>query len=225
MRNRMKKLSALILSSQDPLDGPSTPSSLPVGILGSALKSNTMLRCLNLNGNPLDLDQLVSLMRGVKHSSIKSLALSCCKVCDRGLEVVLTNLPTTVKFLALTRNLFTSDESNNLLVATAKRHDSLEEVYVDTDLACWNQLCYFTRLNRGGRRLLTAGGALQAEGESRRLVRGGDVPAGLWPVVFERVNRIDWTIYQEDAEAQGFKEDVIYALFQGPAFLRTILGR
>lgn len=203
--NRLKNLKFLEIGWQESLVDPRVSPSLPVGILGGALKSNSMLHFLDLSGNRLDSAELASLMEGVKYSRIEHLGLESCRISDEDLELVLTHLPTSLLHLNLLENLFATDKSNDQLCKTATQHTTLERLEIDNDLDCWSQVCYHTRLNRGGRRLLTC---------------GDTVPSGIWPIVLERVNKINWATYKnkKQAEELGYKEDAIYALLKGPAF-------
>jgi hypothetical protein len=77
----------------------------------------------------------------------------------------------------------------------------LEECLIPQDLEeCQRLLHYYTRLNRGG----------------RRLVLGQEtIPMGLWPLVLERANRLD---FDHCSNSNG-RAEVLYCLLHVPIFI------
>lgn len=199
-KNRLKNLKELTMAHQICLIDPRISSPLPVGILSGALETNTSLRVLSLANNLVDPIELETLMGGVKRSKIEDLDLEGCRIDDEALQTVLSNLPQSLRKLVLTENLLAGDLSNELLLQAVVKNDLIESLEIEEDLDCWSEVCFYTRLNKGGRRLL-----------------GREVDDAIWPYVFERVYSIDWTTYHLDSNKLGFAEDVIYTLLKGPA--------
>jgi hypothetical protein len=201
--NRMPELECVSLVHQCTRLDPRLTLPLPVGMLGEPLESNGTLKKLSLSNNFLHPAELNFLMAGVKESRLESLKLARCGISDDGLRCVLANVPCTIKRLVLTGNLFASEASNRLLLLSVEYHKQLEMLEIDIDLECWHDICYQTRLNRGGRRILS----------SEKVV-----PASIWSLILERINKIDWSSYDTAGEGKGFREDVLFATLKGPAF-------
>lgn len=201
--DRMPKLKSISIEQQCTRLDPRLALPLPVGILGGALESSTILKDLSLSNNYLHPAELDLLMLGVKESQLEKLHMARCGISDEELWSLLSKLPDTIKVLDLTENLFASEESNHALLESVEQHQRLEILKIDRDLDCWRHVCYQTRLNRGGRRILTGTNI---------------VPVALWPHILERINQIDWSEYDTFGDRKGFCEDVIFDALKGPAF-------
>jgi len=199
--NRIPNLKSLSLIHQCTRLDPRLAIPLPIGILGGPLGTNHSLKELALSNNYLHPAELDLLMSGAKQSCLERLDLSRCGISDNGLQVILSNLPNSIKRLDITENLFASEESHYALICTVQFHTQLEMLDIDRDLECWQEVCYHARLNRGGTRILSS-----------------QVPLSLWPILLERINNIDWSVYDPVGEGDGFGEDVIFRILQGPAF-------
>lgn len=201
--NRMPKLETVSLVHQCTRLDPRLALPLPIGMLGGPLESNVILKELSLSNNYLHPVELDLFMTGVKESRLESLKLSRCGISDDGLQSILLRLPRTIRRLDLTENLFGSEESDYSLLHSVEHHQQMELLKLDIDLECWHDVCHRTRLNRGGRRIISSEKA---------------VPTAIWPLILERINNIDWSAYDPTGEERGFREDVIFATLKGPAF-------
>ncbi len=200
--DRMPKLESVSLEHQCSRLDPRLALPLPVGILGGALESNTILKDLSLSNNFLHPTELDFLMLGVKESRLEKLHMARCGITDEGVSGLLSRLPSTITMLDLTENLFASEESHSALINSVGYHQQMEMLKIDRDLECWRDVCYQARLNRGGRRILSSSKAL---------------PVSLWPLILERINKTDWTEYDTAGEGEGFCEDVIFDALKGPS--------
>lgn len=86
------------------------------------------------------------------------------------------------------------------LLKVVQHNYQLDQVVLDSYLACFREIQYFTLLNQGGRKLL------QSDQHN--------VPLGLWPLVLERAQRIPVKLSTQQA---GAAVDILYHLLQGPA--------
>lgn len=199
-RNRTPKLKALSLNHQYSFVDHRFAIPLKIGLLGTALKFNIVLKELSLSHNRIHLRDLEIFMLGVRESVLETLNLECCELSDDGAQVVLSNIPQSLKELDLSRNPFNSDSCQDMLLHTAKNHQKIAFLHIDRELNCWQEVDYNTRLNLAGRRILRSSSA---------------VPLSLWAFILERINGIDWKSY--DPEGLGLCEDALLYTLKGPA--------
>jgi hypothetical protein len=194
---------------------------------------NTSLQVLQLAGNNLNDAYLSSLLPIFGRSSqLQELNMFGNRITDRGvLQALLNKLPLLhhLESLWLGHNLLTATSAKRLAEAmqtnynlmdvnlrtlplptrmganhnNTDTHNTVQKQIMD---AYQDQLDYYCRLNRGGRRIFGS---------------SNEVPLGLWPLVLERANRIYWgastantsTLHQETASHAA---DVVYCLLHGP---------
>lgn len=192
--NRMPNLMALILN-QSPYSPDEDLEPLPIGVLGESLKSNTRLRDLDLSFNRFPPDELSDMLEGLPCSNLENLCLPRCSLTDQHLNIVLSKLPDSMRHLCLRENQF-SEMSSDLILDTLYHHQRFEMLCIEDDIPFREEICYFLRLNKGGRRILST-----------------EIPVSLWPLILARVNAIDWTSYG-DADYLGYCEDTLLYLLK-----------
>ena len=200
--NRTPKLQKLSVRHQHDARSefrtPDIQATLDIDTLSSSLSRNSCLQDLCLTQNRLNLQELATLMAGVKESDIRILHMDTCGITDEGVEIIVANLPSRLERLFLTDNLFSNETSEKHLLATIRTNTSLQHLHIGLDHSCRWEVDHYARLNRGGRRALST---------------SSNVPLGLWAPILARVNAIDWnTLY---GPGKGFREDVIFFLLEG----------
>ena len=174
---------------------------LTVTSLFQALEANTALTYLQVSGNNVD-DQDTQLLTQIladSNNTLRALNLTGNNIGDEGIRSFAKRLPDMkgLRLLDLQRNPFT-DTSKGEIIAALKENTELERL--DLDGKFDGTKTYYLGLNKGGRRLLQA---------------GNNTPLGLWPLVFERTNRLPFNRSLPHAQI-----DVLYNLVQGPALFQ-----
>jgi Ran GTPase-activating protein (RanGAP) involved in mRNA processing and transport len=186
---------------------------------------NTSLQVLQLAGNNLNDAYLSSLLPIFGQSSqLQELNLFGNRITDRGvLQVLLNKLPllhhleslwlghnsltaTSAKLLAeaMHTNYNLMDVNLRTLSIMGRNHNcTVQEEKMN---AYQDELDYYCRLNRGGRRIFGS---------------SNEIPLALWPLVLERANRIYWGASTGNTDAPKQKTashaaDVVYCLLHGP---------
>lgn len=169
---------------------------------------NDSLRNLQLAGNGLNDDFVESMLRIFGESSaLEELNLFGNRMTDRSIDCIVQKLSELKKlrYLWLGHNLF-STMGARALVEGMRNNFVLEELNIrslesDAELeTIQNELDYYARLNRGGRRIF-------ASDVSR-------IPMSLWPLILARANRIHSAL-----ENYSHVADSIFCLLHGPALL------
>ena len=170
------------------------------GVL-QALERNTKLTYLQISGNNLndrDMEQLAEIVTH-SNSTLRALSLTANNFGDDGLLSFANSLAgmRALRFLDVQRNRLT-DRSKKPIIAALK--DNMELERLDLDGTWDRKKSFYLSLNRGGRRLLQT---------------SNTAPLGLWPLVLERANSLQFGRNQPHANL-----DVLYCLLlQGPAAL------
>ena len=166
-----------------------------------ALRENTKLTYLQLSGNNVE-DEHVQLLAEILTTSnrtLRALSLTNNIIGDDGLLALAQRLPDiqSLRYLDLQRNAF-SAEPKRQIIAALKHNIELERLDLD---GTWDATkSFYLSLNKGGRRLLPL---------------SHTTPLGLWPLVLERANKLQFGRNQPNANL-----DVLYCLLlQGPAAL------
>ncbi|KAG7370990.1 leucine rich repeat LRR-containing protein [Nitzschia inconspicua] len=190
---------------------------------------NTSLRFLWLAGNGVGDDYLESVMNVFgKGSQLETLSLFGNRLSSQGIKRnLLKKLPhlKNMKKLFLGNNTyFKPVHLRDELIEALEKNYSLEEVMIkdlmETDpdtIALQDLLTYYCRLNKSGRRIMACfvGGNKE---------NAPSVPLGLWPVLFERANRMhhqkvdleDWVDQVSNEKISSYAADAIYSLLHGP---------
>jgi hypothetical protein len=179
-----------------------------ISFLAPALPANKSMRFLDLSSNDLaDVDVTCIASALCENSALEELKLTNCNISDNGVRIIAEHLPkmTGLKSLWLYGNPFGTQGANSLLDAL-RRNMYLEQLLLPRDKGkpfddIQRKTEYFLALNKGGRRIL---------------LESNNVPMGLWPLIFERVN----TVRLNSLSAKKAQANVIYFLLQGPAFMR-----
>jgi len=185
---------------------------MDITFLFDAVSCNTSLHELNLAGNELDDEAVVSICCALTaNRSLAKLVLSDNRISDAGVEHFASKL-SEMKGLDevwLFGNNFGDVGAKHLVVASETNFD-LQKVYIarsDDDsrmIAMQKLLTYHLCLNMGGRKLL----------------RATNVPPALWALVFERaVRMLRWGSFVDRKQAQA---DVIFYLLKGPSLFHGV---
>jgi Ran GTPase-activating protein (RanGAP) involved in mRNA processing and transport len=187
---------------------------------------NTSLQVLQLAGNNLN-DAYLSTLLPIfgKSSQLQELNLFGNRITDRGvLQALINKLPllnhleslwlghnsltaTSAKLLAeamhTNYNLMDVNLRTLAIMGRNHNHNTIQEERMD---AYQDELDYYCRLNRGGRRIFGS---------------SNEIPLGLWPLVLERANRIYWgastgNTDTHNQEKASHAADVVYCLLHGP---------
>ena len=187
---------------------------------------NTSLQVLQLAGNNLNDAYLSTLLPIFGQSSqLQELNLFGNRITDAGVvQVLLNKLPllhhleslwlghnsltaTSAKLLAeaMHTNYNLMDVNLRTLAIMGRNNDnySVQEEMMD---ACQDELDYYCRLNRGGRRIFGS---------------SNEIPLGLWPLVLERANRVSLGASTGNTDTGNQNKtshaaDVVYCLLHGP---------
>jgi Ran GTPase-activating protein (RanGAP) involved in mRNA processing and transport len=183
---------------------------LDITRLTIALHTNTSLTTLSLARNKindLDAELLATTLR--ENSIIQNIDLKENRIGDRGVnflaDAIATN--TGLRKVNLTKNPFFCLDA---LLMAVRVNLNLVHVELTENSFAAQQIRYYSSLNKGGRRLLDEKPVL-----------------GLWPLVMEKVNKMDWG---EDYSS-SFDEppnqalDVLYFFLQGPLLFEGLLCR
>jgi hypothetical protein len=175
---------------------------------------NDSLKNLQLAGNGLSDDFVESMLRIFgENSALEELNLFGNRLTDHGVYGVIQKLPElkNLRSLWLGHNSC-STMGARALVEAMRDNFVLEELnirslLVDAELEkIQNELDYYARLNRGGRRIF-------ASDVSK-------MPMSVWPLILERANRIHWGGSTSNAlENDSHAADAIFCLLHGPALL------
>jgi hypothetical protein len=179
-----------------------------ISFLAPALPANKSMRFLDLSSNDLaDVDVTCIASALCENSALEELKLTNCNISDNGVRIIAEHLPkmTGLKSLWLHGNPFGTQGANSLLDAL-RINMHLEQLLLPRDKGkpfddIQRKTEYFLALNKGGRRIL---------------LESNNVPVGLWPLIFERVNKVRLN----SLSARKAQANVIYFLLQGPAFMR-----
>ena len=173
--------------------------------LAAAVQNHPSLLCLHLCGNLLTDDDVETILDCTM--SLQTLNLSLNSISDEGISRVASYIATNQKGLQrlfLQTNPFTEVGARALLTAMATNTE-IEELCIPNELAdIQAQLNYYARLNQGG----------------RRLVLGNcSVPLAMWPMIFERADRLEWDESQWDETLNDVgRAEVVYCLLHGTLF-------
>ena len=150
---------------------------------------NTSLKILQIAGNNLN-DAYIESLIGIfgKDSQLTELNLFGNRITDRGVSSIIKKIPKLrkLKSLWLGHNQFTGESAKELLRMLEHNNFILEDVTIrtmDSDPikeSIQEELDYYTKLNRGGRKIL-------GEVETSH-----DIPLSLWPYILQRTNHIYW---------------------------------
>jgi Ran GTPase-activating protein (RanGAP) involved in mRNA processing and transport len=182
---------------------------LDFGMLAASLHLNSCLQHLCLSHNRLSLRDVSNLMAGVKESAIRILHLEVCGISDEGAQNISSNLNTGLVEIHLAGNVFSNESCEKYFLESIRVHTQLEFLHVGEEYACQIEIDYYARLNKGGRRIFS--------NPSR-------VPLALWTLVLDRANRLDWQV-SDDTAGEGFAEDVLFYMLQGPVLCERRWGR
>jgi Ran GTPase-activating protein (RanGAP) involved in mRNA processing and transport len=174
---------------------------LTITNLLQALEHNTTLTYLQISGNnveDVDMEQVAEIITHSNHT-LRALSLTANNIEDERLLSFARRLTDmkALRYLDVQRNRFTN-VSKTQIIAALKDNMELERLDLD---GTWDATkSFYLSLNKGGRRLLQS---------------SNNTPLGLWPLVLERANTIQFGRNQPHANL-----DVLYCLFlQGPAAL------
>lgn len=174
----------------------------------SALSKNQSLRVLDLTCNRLNDDDATMIAQVLKeNTTLEEVILSRNQFTDVGIKNIAEQLPHMkgLKKLSLWGNMFTEDGAMALLAGLALNM-GLHTVNLFQHFKCSKQIQYFCNINRGGRKLLQ-------ESPS-------NVPLGLWPLAFERANRINLVKRKEEiADEASRRADMLFCLLRGPVLV------
>ncbi len=173
---------------------------LDVEILHDALRDHPTLENLHICRNYIGDAGFHSLLDAVESSrSLQILNLSLNSITSvQNLASRLANDGLRLRRILLDGNPI--QDPNQLVDTLASSNTTLEACQIPQHFEKEQQLLhYYTRLNRGGRRLV-----LGRE----------DIPSYLWPLVFERANRLEF----DNCPNSVGRAEVLYCLLHGPIF-------
>jgi predicted DNA-binding protein (UPF0251 family) len=184
---------------------------LDITRLTIALHTNTFLTTLSLARNKIndfDAELLATTLR--ENSTIQNIDLKENRIGDCGVTCLARAIATNtgLRKLNLAKNPFFCLDA--LLMAVRDKNLNLVHVELTDNSFAAQQIRYYSSLNKGGRRLLDEKPVL-----------------GLWPLVMEKVNKMDWG----EEYSSSFDEppnqalDVLYFFLQGPLLFEGLLCR
>jgi hypothetical protein len=176
-----------------------------------SLPRNTSLRVLQLASNKLTDEHMEELALSVARSNITTLDLKSNNFTDAGIEILAAGLPPQLERLWLQGNPFGVEGAQALYETLRESHCRLIDLRIPTYstlapvpmlMTIQKEIHFYEALNTGGRRIL---------------MTDRSVPLGLWPLVFERINQLNFENGLEDFET--LRVDVLYVLLHGPVLL------
>lgn len=173
---------------------------LDVDILHNALRDHPTLENLHICRNYIGDSGFDSLLDAVDAStSLRILNLSLNSITTvQNLADRLANDGIRLRRILLDGNPI--EDPSPLVQVLATRNTTLESCQIPQHFEKEQQLLhYYTRLNRGGRRLVLG---------------QNDIPPSLWPLVFERANHLEFDNYPNSVG----RAEVLYCLLHGPIF-------
>ena len=137
------------------------------------------------------------------NTSLMTLHLSENKISDCGISDfanILQELK-TLKTLWLTENEF-GDQGAEQLLTAMKKNAEMEQLAIDRHLQYFDEIQFYTTLNKAGRRLLGT--------------KPNSVPLSLWSLVLDRCQRVISNNHHMFRERRIGKADVLFYLLHGP---------
>ena len=174
----------------------------------NVLRNDSSLTTLALPRNKLNDDDAECLGMALRdNSNLMVVDLRENKIGDDGVKTLASaSLENKgLKKLYLTKNPFHLDGTNALLAMVKEK---VEMVHVELSQGghAASQIRYYSSLNHGGRCLVDKIPALDL---------------GVWPLVIQRVNKIDWF----DEHLDSHRQDVILFLLRAPPLFEVLLNR
>ena len=233
----------IIDEEQDGNDTPSTTRHV-LELLYPALSVNRSLRVLHLASNDLQDDDMLPLCTAISQSRLSMLDLKSNQITSRGTQILAEHLPSQLERLWLLGNPTGLTGAQALCKALERRHVNLIDLRIPVyegfmlvaELQAMDEAChYYLILNKGGRRIVMDeenakdddddddDGSTNVEPRHKRQ-RLPKIPLGLWPLVLERVNRIElvipWGRTQLYQKPETNRAQVLYYLLQNSPLLR-----
>jgi hypothetical protein len=179
------------------------------------------------NLNDTDLESLIPVLCGVNTPNrLEELFLSRNQITDNGLVLLGEALPNVrdLKQISLWGNPFDRAGVCALCVGLKDNMD-LQTIDLFRRYSCSRQIRYYTLLNQSGRRLLRASEEERRESSRQDDQRRRPIPLSIWPLVLERLQKIDLKLYtfeegDDDDEERDFSHaDLLFYMLKGPALL------
>jgi hypothetical protein len=221
---RQSKVQSLNLTNQHPGE---LGGSLDLSQVGPAMAYKTTLQSLDLSFNMLTLDDvrgLIDALATATHLTLESLNLMNNQLDDVAIQYIGTRLPGMqgLKQMNISANRF-GDNGAATLLRGLRHNYSLCHLHIPRGFEEDEDIRFLLALNRAGRRLVQRYDTNNHEGSEPSMLPSATkqypVPVGLWPWVFERVNRLPL----DDEVGQSSKDmaaSVIFFLLQeGPILI------
>jgi hypothetical protein len=177
----------------------------------NALRTNSTLTSLCLPRNKLndsDAKHLAMALR--ENSTLQSINLRENKFSDKGIVTLAMGIGknTGLQKLYVAKNPFSEEGTESLLVCVKEKMD-LIHVELSQSHPVADLVRHYAILNRGGRRLMYQ-----------------SPPLAIWPLVLERINKIDWVDENStfSSDVNNRKLDMLHFLLQGPVLFEGILA-
>lgn len=174
-----------------------------------SLRRNQSIKTLSLARNKLtDSDILLLTTALACNNTLEMLDLRENSISDKGVCILANTLKnsTSIRRVSLVKNPFRKEGAIELLNAVQTNYN-LFQVDVNDNMYECHKIRFETALNKGGRRALHE-----------------HLPLSLWPLVLERVNRLDFDDsevtmvgFSFDLEVTSYQLDVLHFLLRGPA--------
>jgi hypothetical protein len=185
-----------------------------IGELTQALATNSTLTVLSLSRNKLNDDDAILLADALRNNStLEHLDVKENNIGDIG-ACALANtaalVGTGLKILDLVKNPLSELGVSAFLAAVLKNMNLIQIQLPGMDCQLTKQVQFSAALNKGGRKLLYEHPVL-----------------GLWPLILERVNALDWDDARNDffeEDSSTYQIDVLYSLLKGPALFEGVIS-
>lgn len=197
LRQEDRALTTINLTDQHPGQ---CGGSLDLSLLGLALAVNTTLQHLDLSFNMLTCCDIESLMGPLaKNTTLRSINFMSNALDDRAMQMIGEHLPRFrgLKSLNIMANRFGECGANALLEGL-RTNPYLCDLVMRRGFLASESIDYYLAFNKGGRRLLYIQSPVVP------------CPLSLWPLVFERINRLN-------GSEPLLGATIIFELLQGPA--------
>lgn len=182
-----------------------------------SLRSNKSLKSLSLARNKLtDSDMLLLATALACNANIERLDIRENFLSDDGISTLaeIIETGTGIRRISVVKNPFQNTGALALLKAVMKNHNVFQVDISDDTFKC-REIRYECALNKGGRRLLFE-----------------ENPISIWPLVLERINRVDFAdtggvctvgFSFDDMEVTSHQLDVLHFMVRGPALFEGVI--
>jgi Ran GTPase-activating protein (RanGAP) involved in mRNA processing and transport len=182
--------------------------SLDMHCVGLALNRNNSLKSLILSENKLYDETIHALSLALrKNKTIQNLELCDCQVTDRGAAELAHSMPKWehLERLKLDGQQRLTPRGAKLIIKALAYNMHLQDLVLPLNFNGSRTMQMYLHLNQGGRQLL----------------RTGQVPTALWPLVLDRADRVVRRNSTCNRDADQQSAQVLYCLLRGRILLET----